>query len=165
MTAPVFPRRKPAQRLKSGPQNVDARRMARSEAVGTLERVSPDAARRYLGRRSALELVIFDAAVVAVGLWITLPAAVSLDGFWMQALVIVSPGLLLMARSLVIALRIPGVVTLSQLDPRVEIESVPALDEARHLAWLGVVVLGVTGAVAISVGAILGVAAAGALVV
>lgn len=120
--------------------------MARSGAITTRARATPPpvALRHYLARRSALELVVLDLLVLAGALWVTLPAALSFDVFWLRVLLGVSPGLLLVARSIVVALHVPGVLALAQLDPGVPIGTDPHLTEARHLTWVGVVLLGAT---------------------
>lgn len=102
------------------------------------------ALRSYLVRRSALELVVLDGFVLAAVLWITLPGPLSLDPFWVRVLLALSPGLLLVGRSLVLAVHVPGVFALWQLDPSVEPPPHPLLDEARHLAGIGFALVGVT---------------------
>lgn len=120
--------------------------MARSATAGLrADGVTPPVAlRRYLARRSALELVVLDGLVLATALWVTLPAALSLDAFWVQILAVLSPGLLPVARSMVVALHLSGVFALAQLDPAAAIEEDPRLDHARHLTWVGLLVLAAT---------------------
>lgn len=137
--------------------------MARSGTVG-LDRVRPTAPvalRCYLARRSALELVGFDALVIAGLLWVTLPAALSMDAFWLRILLAVSPSLLLIGRSLVVAAHVPALLSMTQLDPAVPVSDDPRLAEARHLTWVGVIllVLTVLGAAAlVSLGLVLSLA-------
>jgi len=131
--------------------------MQRTGRVDTIHRTpAPVALRHYVERRSALELVLLDVLVVTSGMMITVPRALTLDSFWVQALAVTSPGLLLVARSLVIAVRVPGVFALAQLDPHADIETDSRLEDARHQTWLGIVVLATTAllgaAVAASVG-------------
>ena len=120
--------------------------MARSgtSAFKTATRAVPGAFRPYLMRRSALELVILDALVVVGGLWLTLPGPVALDPFWTRVLLALAPGLMLVSRSLVIAVQVPNVFALAQLDPSVEAPAHPLLDEARDLTRLGLVLLAIT---------------------
>ena len=120
--------------------------MARSRTVvigdGGITRLA--GLRHYLVRRSALELAVLDGFVLVAGLWITLPGPASLDPFWTRVLLALSPGLMLVARSLVITLQVPGAFALAQLDPSAEPPPHPLLDEARHLTWLGMGLLLVT---------------------
>lgn len=100
--------------------------------------------RRYIDRRSALELVVLDIMVVAAALMVALPRALALDASWVRTLLALSPGLLLVGRSLVLAVHAPGVFRLAQLDPGREIAAGPLLDEARNCAAVGLVLLTLT---------------------
>lgn len=143
--------------LKKCPVRADTRPMPRSGRVETIHRIpAPVAVRHYVERRSALELLLFDGLVVAFGMLIALPRALTLDWFWVQMLVASSPGLLLVARSLVIAAHVPGVFTLAQLDPQVDTGIDRRLEDARHQAWLGILVLALTGLLAAAVAATVG---------
>lgn len=112
-------------------------------ADSTRSRVVPG----YLDRRTALELAILDALVFAAGVLLVAPVALAADAPGLLALGLMAPSLAACVRSLVLALKVPGVWSLAQLDPACEPGAQDDLLAARSAtaAGFGLLLFGVLG--------------------
>jgi hypothetical protein len=116
----------------------------------------------YLGRRTTLELVVLDVFVVLAGLLALTPGLSDPGSLRVPLLVVLSPGLLLVARSAVVAAGVPSWRTAASLDPAAVPEAHPRLDEARRLAQAGLVLLAASVAAAVVLAVVVVVAATSA---
>lgn len=102
----------------------------------------------FLGRRSAIELVVFDVLVASAAAIAALPSSVQIEPGNVVALLALLPGISALARAAASAASVPGGLTLDQLDPRVDPRGDAMLDPARHVTAAGLGLLTVGGVAA-----------------